>query len=134
MRLKYARMDRAISPNEVKVVQWLLDHPLLDATLYRLQPLEQLRVVGGCTCGCTSLHFKPVERLRGKKMLADELALYPDGQRAGLILWGLEGEIVMLEVYDCQPGSSHRFPDVSNLCTWAELGRRDSQLSKSNEG
>jgi hypothetical protein len=125
-------MDRAIPSNEVKVVKWLLDHALVDVTAYRVQPVEQLRVVGRCICGCTTLHFQPLDQLSGKKMLADELAIYPDGQRAGLILWGLEGEIVMLEVYDFQPGSSHRFPDVSNLCTWDELGRRDSQSSKSS--
>jgi len=39
----------------------------------------------------------------------------------------------MLEVYDCQPGSSHRFPDVCNLCTWDDLGRRGLQRSKSSE-
>ena len=126
-------MDRAISPNEVKVVQWLLDHALVDVTAYRLRPVEQLRVVGGCICGCTTLHFKPVEQRKGEKILADELAIYPDGQQAGLMLWGLEGEIGMLEVYDFQPESSHRFPDVSNLCTWDELGRRDLQRSKSSE-
>jgi len=120
-------MDRAISPNEVAVVKWLLDHASVDVTAYRLQPVEQLRVVGGCNCGCTSLDFKPVRQREGKRILADELAIYPDGQRAGLMLWGLEGEIVMLEVYDCQPGSSHRFPDVSHLCTWDDLGRRDLQ-------
>jgi len=58
-------------------------------------------------------------------MLADELAVYPDGQQAGLILWGREGEITWLEVYDFHPESSHRVPDVSNLCTWDELGRGD---------
>ena len=123
-------MDRAISPNEVKVVNWLLDHALGDVTAYRLHPIEELRVVGGCGCGCSSLYFKPQEQ-RGKlQMLADELAVYPDGQRAGLILWGCEGEIVWLEVYDCQPESSHRVPDTSNLCTWDELGRRDLERSK----
>lgn len=122
-------MDRAISPNEAQVVNWLLDHSLVDATEYRLQPVEQLRVVGGCGCGCTSLYFKPVDQQRGKKILADELAIYPDGQRAGLTLWGLQGDIVMLEVHDCEPGSSHRFPERSNLSTWDELGRRDLQRS-----
>jgi hypothetical protein len=126
-------MDRAISPNEVKVVEWLLDHALVDVTAYRLQPVEQLRVVGGCTCGCTTLHFKPVEQRGRQKMLADELAVFPDGQRAGLILWALEGEIGMLEVYDLQPGSTHRFPVVSDLCTWENLGRRDLRRSKSSE-
>jgi len=127
-------MDRAISPNEANVVRWLLDHALVDVTAYRLQPVEQLRVFGGCICGCTTLHFKPLEQQIGKKMLADELAIYPDGQQAGLILWGHEGEIVMLEVYDFQPGSSHRFPDLSNLCTWDMLGRRDLETSKLNKG
>jgi hypothetical protein len=116
-------LHRAISPNEVKVVNWLLDHALVDVTAYRLRPVEELRVVGSCGCGCTSLYFKPHEQ-RGKLlMLVDELAVYPDGQQAGLILWGHEGEIVWLEVYDFHPQSSHRVPDASNLCTWDELGR-----------
>jgi hypothetical protein len=51
-------------------------------------------------------------------MLADALAVYPDGQTAGLILWGRDGEIVSLEVYDCTPESSPRFPEMSNLCSW----------------
>lgn len=78
-------MDRGISPNEVKVVKWLLDHALVDVTAYRLQPVEQLRVVGGCICGCTTLHFKPLGQQKGEKILADELAVYADGQQAGLI-------------------------------------------------
>jgi hypothetical protein len=123
-------MDRAISPNEAKVINWLLDHALVDLTAYRLHPIDELRVVGGCGCGCTSLYFKPQEQ-RGKlQMLADELAVYPDGQQAGLILWGRGDEIIWLEVYDCQLESSHRVPDASNLCTWDELGRRDLERSK----
>lgn len=123
-------MDRAISPNEVKVVNWLLDHPLIDVTPYRLHPVEQLRVVGGCGCGCTSLDFKPPQQQGKSQRLADELAVYPDGEQAGLMLWGSEGEIASLEVYDFHPGSSHRFPDVSNLCTWEELGCRGSGRSE----
>jgi hypothetical protein len=122
-------MDRAISPNEVKVVNWLLDHALFDVTTYRLQPVEELRVIKECRCGCASLYFnsKQGNLLR----LADELAVYPDGQKAGLMLWGRDGEIVWLEVYDFAPQSSHRVPDVSNLCTWEELGRRD--LERANQ-
>lgn len=50
-------MERAISPNEVKVVNWLLDHALIDVTAYRLQPLEQLCVEEGAPVAvpaCTS--------------------------------------------------------------------------------
>jgi hypothetical protein len=67
-------MDRAISPNEVEVVNWLLNHALVDVTGYRLHAVEELRVVGRCGCGCASLYFEP-EGQRGKvHMLADELA------------------------------------------------------------
>jgi hypothetical protein len=127
-------MDRAISPNEVNLVNWLLDHALVDVTAYRHHPVQELRVVGGCGCGCASLDFEP-EGQRGKvQMLADELAVYPDGQQAGVILWGREGKVVWLEVYDCQPESSHRVPDVSNLCTWDDLGRRDlERANRSNK-
>ena len=123
-------MDRSISPDEVKVLSWLLDHARVDVTPYRVHPLEKLRVVGTCDCGCASLYFEPREPHGKLRMLADELAVYPDGQQAGLILWGREGEIVWLEVYDLQPDSSHRVPDVPNLCTWEELGHRDVERSR----
>ena len=123
-------MERAISPNEVEIVNWLLDHALVDVTDYRLDLVEELRVVGRCACGCASLYFEP-EGQRGKvQMLADELAMYPDGQQAGLILWGCEDKIVWLEMYDFEPESSHRVPDVSKLYTWDDLGRRDLERSK----
>jgi len=123
-------MERVISPNETKVVNWLLDHALVDVTAYRLHPVEQLRVVGSCACGCASLYFEPEGQLGKIQRLADELAVYPDGQRAGLLLWGREGKVIWLEVYDFEPESSHRFPDVSNLCTWEDLGRRDLERSR----
>ena len=123
-------MDRPIRPNAVKVVNWLLDHALVDVTAYRLHPAEGLRVVGECGCGCASLYFEPEGQRGNVQMLADQLAVYPDGQQAGLILWGREGEIVWLEVYDFQPESSRRVPDVSSLCTWDELGRRDLERAK----
>jgi hypothetical protein len=90
--------------------------------VYRVRPLEELLVVGSCECGCASLYFKPQETHGELRMLGDELAVYPDGQQAGLILWGRDGEIFWLELYDLQPDSSHRVPDASNLCTWEEFG------------
>ena len=123
-------MNRSITPDEVKLVNWLLDHALVDVAPYRLRPVEHLRVIGGCECGCASLYFQPQGQPGKLKMLADELAVYPDGQQAGLILCGCDDEIVELEVYDFQPGSSHRVPDVTNLCTWDELRHRDLERSK----
>jgi len=126
-------MSRPISPNEVAVVNWLLDHALVEVAGYRDRPVEELRVVGGCGCGCSSIDFIPPQQQAKQQILADELALYPDGQQAGVMLWGKGGEIALLEVYDFEPGSSHRFPDVSHLCTWEELGRRSLRKSSTVE-
>jgi hypothetical protein len=110
-------IERAISPNEVAIVQWLLDHTAVgDVTAYRAHPVEELRVVGGCDCGCVSMDFQP-GGFGHSKIVADATAVYPDGQKAGLILWGRDGELTALEVHDYHPGSSHRMPEISNLRT-----------------
>ncbi len=108
-------MDRAIAPNEAAVVRWMLDFAAVgDVSAYRLHSIEDLRVLDGCDCGCSSLDFQP-NAWTGAGIIADALAVYADGQQAGLILWGRDGQIVLLEVYDCHPNSSHRFPEISNL-------------------
>jgi hypothetical protein len=113
-------LDRQITLSEAGVVRWLLDHAAVgDVTPYRIDPVEDLRVVKGCDCGCASLDFQR-EAWGGAIIIADALAVYPDGQKAGLILWGREGRIVLLEIHDCDPETSHRFPDISDLgTTWA---------------
>ncbi len=95
--------------------------PLGDVTAYQIHSVEDLRVAKGCDCGCSSLDFQP-DAWRDADIIADTFAVYSDGQQAGLILWGREGEIVLLEVYDCHPGASRRFPEISNLRTFEERG------------
>jgi len=56
----------------------------------------------------------------GAGNIADALAVYSDGQQAGLILWGRRDEIVSLEVYDCHPKASQRFPQISDLRIFEE--------------
>jgi hypothetical protein len=114
-------MDRPITETEAAVVQWLLDHAAMgDISAYRAHSPGTLRVVGGCTCGCVSLDFLP--KAPGGKIVADALAVYPDGQEAGLILWGRDGEIASLEVYDHHPDASHRPLELANLRTWEQRG------------
>jgi hypothetical protein len=115
-------MERAITVDEAAVVRWLLEHaPVGDVTAYRLQPVEELRVVAGCDC-CSSLEFRP-NGWGGASIIADAWAVYSDGHRDDLILWGRDGEIVLLEVVDYHSDASRRFPQVSNLRTFEERGR-----------
>ena len=108
-------MDRPLAPNEACVLRWLLDNAAVgDVTAYRRRPIEELRVHKGCDCGCSSLAFQP-RAWGGAKIIADASAVYCDGQQAGLILWGRDGEIVLLEVHDWHPNASHRFPEIANL-------------------
>jgi hypothetical protein len=105
---------RPITPAEAAVVQWLLDHTCYDVSAYRSIALQDLQVVGGCSCGCASIDYT------NKQMVADEIALYPDGMKAGLILWARAGILVGLEIYEMDPVAD-RFPAVEHLRRWEDL-------------
>jgi hypothetical protein len=108
-------MDRPITPHEAAIVRWMLENASVgDVVPYKTLPIEQLRVIGGCDCGCCSLDFVP-NAWGGGTMIADATAVYANGQRAGLILFGRDGAIALLEVHDWDPGSSHRVPEIADL-------------------
>jgi hypothetical protein len=116
-------MDRAITPDEGDVIQWLLEHAATPrGEPYRTLAVEDLRVVKGCDCGCASLDFQP-NAWGGARIIADAVAKYEDGQEAGLILWARDEQIVLLEIYDFHPGSSRRFPRIADLCRWEDRGK-----------
>ena len=116
-------MDRSISSNEAAVVRWMLDHAAVaEASAFRGNSMESMRVIGKwCDCGCASLNFQ--EEHKGKWVVADAVAVYPDGQQAELMLWALQSELVLLEVYDMDLDSSHRIPTVADLRTYEEMGQ-----------
>ena len=114
-------MDCPITPAESAVVRRMLDHAAVDVSAYSGNSMESLRVGGKwCDCGCASLNFQ--QEHKGKHIVADELAVYPDRQQAGLILWALDDKIVLLEVYDMHLNSSHRLSTVEVLRTYEVHG------------
>ena len=56
-------MDRVISANEVEVVEWLLDHALVDVTGYRLKPTAQLIYGSRTSMRNQFCHFGPFRAL-----------------------------------------------------------------------
>jgi hypothetical protein len=118
MRRRFS--PREITPHEAAIVEWLLDHAAMRVvTPYRSKPVIALRVVGGCDCGCSSLDFEH-ESHGSLIMLADAVAVYPDRQQAGLILWGRENEIDSLEVYEMHPVAD-RVPEIADLRRFEDL-------------
>jgi hypothetical protein len=116
--MKRAAEPRSISPHEAAIVEWLLDNAAVrDVSAYRAKPISSLHVVGGCDCGCSSLFFADDHEDHRKghpDMLADALAVYPDKQKCGLILWGRGQEIVWLEVYEMNLVAD-RVPEIADL-------------------
>jgi hypothetical protein len=118
--MKRSVPERAITPHEAAIVEWLLEHaPTRDVTAYRSQPISELRITGGCDCGCASLDFYSTSA-GPATILADAVAVYPDKQQAGLILWGRANEIVMLEVYEMHP-VANRVPEIADLRRYEDL-------------
>lgn len=119
--MKRGSVPRGVTAAETAVIEWLLDHAAVcDVAPYRTTPVAGLSVTGGCRCVCGSLDFHTVSQ-GPLTMLADALAIYPGGRRAGVILWGRQGEIATLELYgmDAVP---NRPPRVSDLRRWEDLG------------
>jgi len=55
-------------------------------------------------------------------MLSDALAVYPDKTKSGLILWGRNGEIQSLEIYEMDHVAD-RLPEIADLCRWEDMSR-----------
>ena len=116
---------RTITEGEIAVLRWLLEHAAVaDGAAYRAKPLERLQP-SPCCDTCAGLLFYEAQPIKiGFQMLADALAVYPDGQIAGVLLWASGGEFAWLELHDTfTDGTAKRFPETSDLRTWEQHGQ-----------
>ena len=113
--------DRRITSDELEVVRWLLANGDTNgASRFRAESLEGAAVFAACSCGCTSLNFLPDEETRGSSIVAEAVAVWPDGVRAGVMLWAQPDRISSIEVYDMHPDASHRQVTADVLRRWEE--------------
>jgi hypothetical protein len=117
---------RELREEEVAVLRWLLEHAAVgDVSDYRASASGELRA-RPCCDACAGLVFDELPRL-SLTMLADALAVYPDGEVAGVLLHGYEGRLAWLELHDTMAdGTAKRFPAVGDLRTWEEYGAMGS--------
>ena len=66
--------------------------------------IEDLEVVAQCDCGCDSVDFASPSPTTPATQLADGAGTTKLGGTVGIIVWGREGRITGLEVYDLGAG------------------------------
>jgi len=109
--------ERALSRTEIRLLDWLLENGLPEASKFKWQ-IPRLRVVSRCGCGCPTVDFAiGVDRKEGPShIIADVEGDSPEGVRVGVIVHVREGEISELEVYS-HTGESKGFslPEPTSL-------------------
>jgi hypothetical protein len=111
--------NRPITKREIEVVDWMLVHGSLGASLDHLrQGLRDLRVVARCGCGCASVDFVAGGQSAGARRIAEAVARDSRGRACGVILWALDDQVSGLEVYEQEPGSATEIPATQTLRQW----------------
>jgi hypothetical protein len=116
---------RTISAHEIDVVRWLLANGAMkDVSEYHAESLEGCEVVSACPCGCASIDFlfpgsTKTAGLRSTSILAEAITRWPDGTQAGVMLWGNEGRLLGIELYEQDPVAD-RFPTIESLRRWED--------------
>jgi hypothetical protein len=119
-------VERKVSADERDVVRWLLVNAATqDVSEYRAESLEEASVVSACSCGCACIDFVfgggaagDRSPLRATSIIAEAYTLWPDGTRAGVMLWGTEGRLLGVELYELGGGGVDQFPTVQALRRW----------------
>lgn len=111
-----AESRRKITQDERSMVRWLLEHAATspDHAKY-LETVDTLEVVDRCDCGCPSVDFLKEGQGAGAEILADAVGTATDGLPLNLILWGKEGVISGLEVYNYDGGSWFPLPALQGV-------------------
>jgi hypothetical protein len=92
--------------------------PSASPAIELLIPVEDLRVVGQCECGCDSVDFVP-SNAEHSRPIADGLAATPNGGMVGVIVWGTDDAVTSLEIYDLGAGDGNvRLPAPESIQPW----------------
>ena len=114
---------RSLSTDEFAVLRAAIERaPLGEPCEASTTPLEELKVVGTCQCGCDSLFFAGINEAKEQFRVADGLGYTEDGEEVGIIVWASGVRIVHLELYnygDLPP----KLPKASSVCSFEESCR-----------
>jgi hypothetical protein len=125
---------RPLTPEELALLNWLLEHGLPEAKTFAPQ-VEKIRATPWCNCGCPSisLHVDQDAALgtSSNSVISDAVGLTPDGKKIGVLLFQKDGKLTLLESYllDIIEGNWD-FPVFDSLQTWESSGIPVIKVSK----
>jgi hypothetical protein len=94
----------------------MLEHATVDGGARSLLPaIDALQVVDACDCGCPSVDFVREGQGAGAQILAEARGTHSDGCPLALLLWGRDGAISGLEVYEYDGGAWFPLPSPDRL-------------------
>ena len=125
---------RPLTPGELALLDWLLEHGLPEAKTFAPQ-LEKLRATRWCDCGCPSiaLHVDEGSPLGtgSSSVIADVDGRTPEGKKIGVLLFQRDGKLSILEVYSMDVIEGEwGFPVYESLQTWEDMGRSSMKETK----
>ena len=116
-----AKPYRPINDDELRVIRSALECCAETPEVSELVPtLANLRVVGGCECGCASVDFAATTPEQ-RQPIADGLGILTNGEHVGVIVWGTSTVVTGLEIYDMSATASGLpLSQVKSIVRWEE--------------
>ena len=114
-----AKPNRPISETEAACIRVTLERaPATPDTSALVSAIGDLRVVGGCDCGCASVDFEKNSSEHAQP-IADGIGKTARGGDVGIIVWGTRNAITGLEIYDRGAGDDDLYlPELSSIVSW----------------
>lgn len=111
-------MNRALTVDEHRLVEWLLRHGNPEALAF-LPQLDRAKVTSWqCPCGCKSINFAidgHEASAGGMNILADFYYFGDGDDLSGIFVWETSGILAGLEVYGLPGGAAKYLPAPDEL-------------------
>jgi len=116
-----AKPNRPITDDEIAVIRAALDRCAEDPYAPQLiSTVSGLHVIDQCECGCPSVDFARNPSTHPRP-IADGLGITSNGDRVGVIIWGVSDAITGLEIYDMSASAGQlKLKDLKSIIPWEE--------------
>lgn len=114
-----AKPNRPISETEAACIRMTIERaPAIPDASALVPAIGDLRVVGGCDCGCASVDFEK-DSSEHAQPIADGIGRTARGGDVGIIVWGASNAITGLEIYDLGAGDDDLcLPELNSIVAW----------------